>query len=446
MSLDFLQRVGVAPEAHVELTPEQVEFEQVEQQQDALALAALKSETEQSHQAIENVLAALDVATGLQAHGVDNKLVAAVFGEHLAAAGVPEEVAEEKSVGLESAGEELGNEALQTAKDIVMDIVNWLLSRWEDLKGLIKRTFARNFGSIKRNLAAFRKVKTRIDAFQDEGRTVEDKSKLEIKRGAAYLVLGATGDENPKVAETWAKISGHIEAFDTQVSAFSDSIGSAEINFADSLSELGVTVKEIADGPFGGISSDFDTGSSAAISKGAPILGRQVLIVQARHAKSVMTAADSSALSSLDEPKLREVKKFVNGVSAGIKPSNIKLKSLDEVKIAVPTLDELADIVDAHIELHTNALALETNKKITKLTKEFDKALASAKKWTKDTEDDSPEAKRKAITAAGLMSAIITKEQEGTLGVIADLIATTSAMGKAHGAVIGTALGRFKKA
>lgn len=446
MSLDFLQRVGVAPEAHVELTPEQVEFEQVEQQQDALSLAALKSETEQSHQAIENVLAALDVATGLKAHGVDTKLVAAVFGEHLAAAGVPEDVAEEKSVGLESAGEEIGNEALQTAKDIVMDIINWLMGRWEDLKGLIKRTFARNFGSIKRNLAAFRKVKTRIDAFQDEGRTVEDKSKLEIKRGASYLVLGKAGDENPKAAEAWGSIAGHIEVLDGVVNKSSDKIGDKEIAYADSLSELNTTVGDLTDIECCEGMVDFNTGSNAGISKGIALLGRQVLLAQARHAASVMSAANGDKLSSLDEPKLREAKKFVNGLSCGVKPSNIKLKSLEEVKVSVPTLDELSDIVDAHIELHTNALALETNKKITKLTKEFDKALASAKKWTKDTENDSPEAKRKAITAAGLMSAIITKEQDASLGVVGDLIATTSAMGKAHGAVIGTALGRYKKA
>ena len=137
MAMTFLSQSHTSASAGaLELTPEQVEVEQQELADEQQQLSAINLEARQNIENIEKVLTAADVAISLKENGVPGNIAGAVFGEHLGALGVPEDAAVDiaNSVGVESDGEEIGNEVLATAKQIVMDIVNWLIGVWKDAK------------------------------------------------------------------------------------------------------------------------------------------------------------------------------------------------------------------------------------------------------------------------------------------------------------------------
>lgn len=455
MAMTFLsQKQASASNDALELTAEQIEVEQQELAAEQQLLSSINLEARQNIANIEKVLTATDVATSLKENGVAGNIAGAVFGEQLAASGVPEDVAIDiaTSVGTESDGEEIGNEVVATAKQIVMDIVNWLIGVWKDAKALMKRTFAKHFGSVKRNLAAWRKVKARVEGFMEEGRTLEDKSKLEIKRGGAFLIKGVSATENPKTPVTWAAMPGEVEAFDKIAQKLADVVEDLEPTDAGSLSELSLTASEIkkcgtfSQGELDVTPVTWDHGVAGSTTVGFGLLGRLAVLGVQKVNTSEIKLANDAALSTANESQLREIKKFVNGASLGIKPSHTKLKSLDEVKVSVATLDEIESLADAHIEMATNVLALETSKKIVKVEKAFDKAIDAAKKWSKDADSDNASDKRKAIAGAGMMAAILQYLQESSLGMVGDVVRHAGACGKAHGSVVSTMLGCYKKA
>lgn len=442
----LLKRPTAASNLALALSPAEVEVEQQELAQEEQDANAIRADIATNQNAIDHVLNAIDVATGMADAGVDSKITAAVFGTHVNAAGVPEELAEEMSVGVESAGadaESLGNEVLQSAKQIIMDIVAWIVKQYKKLKDLARRTFAKNFGSVKRSLAAWRKIKARVEGYQEEGRTVEDKSNLEIKRGAAYLVKGVTAQENPKDVVAWAGIPAEVEAFEKIVTDLENNLDKVAVSEAGSLAEFTTTVSELLKSESKVKLTSFDTGSASNSSEGLGLLGRQVLVAQSRIKIDSFAGAK---IGTFNEEQLRSFKKMINGLSIGVKPSNVKLKVLDEVKAKVPTLEEMDVICDAHIELATNTLTLETSKKLAKLDTTFDKAIANSKKWSKDADTDSAADKRKAIAAAGMMSALLSTQQEATIGLVGDVVRCVSAVSKAHGSILGQALGRYTKA
>lgn len=446
MSLTHLSRRTNSLAAAVAMSAEEIEVENNELRSEEVSKTELRADMESNSQAMDKVLSALDVVSGLKENDVPNNIVAAVFGEHLSAAGIPEDVASEKAVGCESAGDDLGNEAMQTAKDIIMDIVNWFLGQWKKLKDLIKRTIAKNFGSVKRSSENMRKLKVKIEKYQDEGYTREDKSALEIKSGAAYLVLGATENTNPKTAADIADITGKVEEFRKVIAECQDIASTTEgVPEWSGLDDCDLTADalkgQMTYDAFGGVNlGDFKVSTdNRNHSKGVPLMGRKVLHSLAKN--------DLSATGDIKdtEEKLREAKKYVNGCEFKIRPSNTELKTLDEVKFKCSTLDELLALVEAHIDLCTETLTLETSKKIIKLEKAFDKAMAGAKKWVNDADKDNAADKRKAVAATGFMSTYLGTRSEMTLGLIDDSISHVSSQAKAHGSTIVKVLGRYKK-
>lgn len=442
MTLSFLSRgVNVSAE---NLTSEEIAAEAVELQHEEVQVANIRSEIRVSTEAIEKVLAAADVASGLTAHSVDNKLVAAVFGEHLSIAGIPDDVAQTMGVGLESAGEELGNEAFESAKELVRNIVAWLAEKWGDLKAFISRTFKKYFGSVKRATESWRSFKARVENYDDEGRIVEDKSKIEYKGAAEKFVLGVSGSENPKDIVAWSKLPEEIEKFGKMGEGLADVLADDTFTeFPEDFAAIGqapitealVKLKKV-------LKVDLKTFSftKSASGEGCPLLGRSVVGKYCRNNESIGSG-------DVTTPEgLRKRTKAVNGMVVGIRPSNDKLKPLEEVKLEVASLDELLAVADSHIEVGTAILAIETGKQLRKVEAKFDKAIASTKKWAKDAEDDTPEAKRMAAARANYGVALLGLQQDMTLGFAGDLFRTYSAVSKAHGAAASKVLSRYKAA
>ncbi len=441
MTLSFLSRgVNVSAE---NLTAEEIAAEAVELQHEEVQVANIRSEIRVSTEAIEKVLAAADVASGLQAHNVDNKLVSAVFGEHLSIAGIPDDVAQTMGVGLESAGEEIGNEAFESAKELVRNIVAWLAEKWGDLKAFISRTFKKYFGSVKRATESWRSFKARVENYDDEGRIVEDKSKIEYKGAAEKFVLGVSGSENPKDIVAWSKLPEEIEKFGKMSEGLADILGDDKFTeFPDDFAAIGSNpifdsrVKFIKLLNLKLASFSF---TKSASGQGCPLLGRSVVGEYNR-------SGASSSGSATTAEGLRKRTKVVNSLVMGIRPSNDKLKPLEEVKLEVASLDELLAVADSHIEVGTAILAIETGKQLRKVEAKFDKAIASTKKWANDAEDDTPEAKRLAAARANYGVAILGLQQDMTLGFAGDLFRTYSAVSKAHGAAASKVLSRYKAA
>lgn len=444
MGLTHLSRVQHS--SNTEVNSEYDEFEAVQLQEDEQKIAELKNEIATNTAAISHVLTAVDVVSGLKENGVSNNISAAVFGEHLAAAGVPDAIATASSVGCESAGEEIGNEAMDTAKDIINGIIRWLAEKWTELKALVRRTLTKYFGSAKRGGEKWAKIKTIVEKYQDESRTLDDKSALEVKSGAKWMVLGLKGDTNPKLPIAFDKIPEEIEKFETIVTGLEDILSDeSKLDFPEDIAEIKSSNGKLASGyvrelrkPIKLKCESFGIGGDYYDAVGIGLLGRNVFGTFTRYTR---TNTDENT-----EAGVRDATRFLNGINYGIRNSNTELKALDEVKVAVPSLDAIEAVADAYIESSTKVLALGVSKKLVKMEKAFDKAIESTKKWTKDADQDNGDERRMAVAAANLGVARINLANDASLGLASDTIRCYGAMIMAHASIARSALGRYKVA
>lgn len=449
MTMSFLAKAGVKS-SHIEaLNDQDFIVAQAEVAQEETEIAVLRAEIKGNISNIEKVLSAADLVTGLAANGVENKLNSAVFAEALYSAGVPADVAEETAVGCESVSQdEIGNEALDKAKDIVKSIIEWLVAQWKKLKKLIARVFAKHFGSVKRNLEAWRKLKARAEKYSNEAYTLDDKTKLDVKSGAAWFVIGATNDKTCKTPEAAAGIIANVkdgwiklaEAISKDIEKDVSSIG----GYA-SLSDLSGTPNKI----MGEMAKDsgkitvkaFDRGEKGVDTFGKGLLGRLAYILQSRVSPSTLPSGN---IADMDAEGLRATRAYVNGTKMGIVSSHTELNVLDEVSLEIFSLADIQTLADAEIDLCTLVLDIQLSKKVDKLETAFDKAIAAAGKWAKDG-DDTAEGKRKSAAAAGVMAALLQFQQDVYLGSVQSLASNTGAMSSAHGAACSKMLSRYKK-
>ncbi len=430
------------------LTPEEVELDGIEQAQDVLELKEIDAEIHANLHAMDVIMDAVDSALAMVTYNTDMQVITATFSDALIAGGIPAEASKATKLGTESVNaENIGVEVFESAGALIQDIVDWVIKLFKKAKAYVKRIFAKNFGSVKRNLANWRKIKTKAESYIDESRIAEDKSKFDIRKGVEYMVMGVKNGVSPKSPEAWDKIIDAVEVFSRQFISMSDAMADYNVSEASELSEVTATVDtlggEVRKALFEDTKGEDWGVDGANWSTGYGLLGRRVLLLQARDTNPI---AANAAFSTGDKTTLPLIKKFINGTFIGIKPSWNKLKKLDDLTVVLPTLAEIDLLADTHIELATNALAFETSKRIAKLESAFDKAMSNAKKWSKDYDSDNADSKRKAIAAASMMSALLQHDRDATLNLSSDMVSYVSALGKAHGAIVSKVFGRYKAA
>jgi len=426
-------------------TPWDIELENMAQSEDNALLSDLRYKESQVLSAMDTILDADDEVTALLGAGVSARTTARVFSNTISSAGITGHAHRSAMLGVESAGSErLGVEALSSAKSLITNIVKWFIERYKDVKAALARTWKRSMGSIKRANSAWVKLKAKVDDAETNGYVIDNKDKLVITRGPAAFILGKSSDEAAKTPESWSKIPTHISAMEKQIVAATTAALKEDMPNVDDGAVEGLSSADLIKLPTVKDGSTFNIGGDAVDAKGFGLLGRSVLISQYNTAKPDGTLP--ATVGEGNETQLRTLKRIVGSISFGVRPSNMHLKSLDEVKLEIPSLSEIGSLANAQIDLTRTALSFETDKKVDKITRALDKAIADSKKWISKADGDTEEEKRKNTVIAALKAEVLTNYRKQTLELVSDLISLTSSLSSSHYAACTKAMGQYKKA